>query len=294
MNIETLQKSDFPETLRNIPKQPDYLYIRGKLPPSHYKYLCVIGSRKPSPYGEDACDALLSGLRGYPIAVVSGLAFGIDSFSHEVALRAGLTAIAFPGSGLSDQVLYPQPKLNLAHRILENGGALLSKFPPEYPPADWTFLMRNELMAGISHATLIIEARAKSGTLSTATAALKFGREVLIVPGSIFSDLSSTPLALMKDGATPVTSSKDILRVLGLLADSESPEHDSKQGTLLSALTENLAPDEKKIVERLLVPISRDDLIRELALPAGYVNSVLVDLELRGLIKERDGKIMSK
>ncbi len=261
-------------------KLPDSMDLIGAMPPETHKYLCVVGSRAHSSYGEDVCKRLIAGLAGYPIIIVSGLAVGIDSIAHEAALEAGLKTIAFPGSGLAPEALYPPSKRPLAKRIVEAGGALISPFKLDQGAADWTFPNRNELMAGISHATLVIEARKESGTWSTIEAALKYGRDVLIVPGSIFSELSVKPLELLKEGARPVASAEDILEALGF--DDDSPEAVNATGTTLSA-------EEKEILQHMAAPISRDDLIRELDLPAGYVNSVLVGLEMKGVISERQG-----
>jgi DNA processing protein len=300
--IRQITENDYPETLRNAKGKPKSLYIRGSLPPAHYKYLCVVGSRHPSAYGEEVVAKLIAGLAGYPICIVSGLAIGIDGMAHRAALEAGLPTIAFPGSGLNRDVVYPPSNRPLAWRILEiglakqMGNALISKFQPDWEMNDkntWSFPVRNEIMAGFSHATLVIEAREDSGTWSTTDSALKFGRDVMIVPGSIFSELSATPLKLMKDGAHPVTSSKDILIMLGLILPEKNPVGSSDASNTIGLFDKfndpSLSDEERKIIERVRAPVSRDDLIRELALPAGYVNSVLVGLEMKGVIMERQG-----
>ena len=148
--------SEFPALLREIPDPPEQLFIRGTYPSEDYIFLCVVGSRKYTPYGKSACQSLLSGLRGYPIAIVSGLALGIDAIAHEAALTAGLPTVAVPGSGLQDSVLYPRTNFGLAQRILKAGGALLSEFPPEHEARPENFPQRNRIMAGLSHATLVI------------------------------------------------------------------------------------------------------------------------------------------
>src|ERR1051325_830301 len=125
-----LVKSKIPELLQEIPQPPKRLYGRGKLPGKNVICLCVVGSRRYTSYGKEACGHIIRGLAGYPICVVSGLALGIDTIAHEIALDAGLQTIAFPGSGLSDKVLYPATNLSLAHRIIESGGGLVSEFEP--------------------------------------------------------------------------------------------------------------------------------------------------------------------
>jgi DNA processing protein len=316
--LKQISEDDYPETLRNAKGKPKSLYMRGSLPPAHYRYLCVIGSRHPSSYGIEVVNGLIAGLSGYPICIVSGLAIGIDGQAHRAALSSKLPTISFPGSGLDWNVLYPQSNRGLAKRILEAGGGLFSKFQPDWEMNDfnkWSFPVRNEIMAGISHAVLVIEARLGSGTLSTVNAALKTDCKVMVVPGSIFSELSATPIKLLSEGAIPVTSSEDILEELRLILPRKKDEEndkndgdnsnsnggdksDSSSPTLFGSssaprIDEALfTPEELKIIDRIRSPLSRDDLIRELALPPGYVNAVLVQLELKGVITERQGQLM--
>lgn len=283
MKIEKLTKDRYPFLLQQLNRLPESMDIVGIMPPETHRFLCVVGSRAHSSYGEEVCKKLIAGLSGYPIVIVSGMAIGIDSIAHEAALEAGLKTVAFPGSGLGPAVLYPPSKRPLAKRIVDAGGALLSPFKTDQGATDWTFPTRNALMAGISNATLVIEAREESGTWSTIQAALDMHRDLLVVPGSIFSELSVKPLSLMKEGARPVTSSADILEALGF---------DDSPATLIQEDGGPLSPEEKNILEHLEAPISRDDLIRDLNLPAGYVNSVLVELEMKGVITERQGQLM--
>ena len=278
--IKDLLQADFPETLRNIPNPPESLRIRGTMPPVGTKYLCVIGARKSTEYGKQACRELISGLKGYPICIVSGLALGIDSMAHELAIEYGLCTISFPGSGLNWNILYPPSKIPVAKKILESGGAILSRFADNMSATKWTFPKRNALMAGISHTTLIIEARVKSGTLITADYALSFGRDLMVVPGSIFSNTSYASNLLFSRGAAPAASSKEILEMLGFDTREKVPVDSA-----------SLSPEENSIYERLASPIKRDDLIREMELPAGYLNSILVDMEMRGIISEREGNL---
>ena len=160
--LKILENEAIPADLLEIPQPPKKLYLEGKLPPESTICLAVVGSRKATTYGKDVVKKLISGLKGYPIAIVSGLAVGIDALSHEAALNAGLFAIAFPGSGISEEVFFPPSSLKLAERILNSGGCILSEFEPDLKAAFYTFPMRNRLVAGISKAALIIEAQEKS------------------------------------------------------------------------------------------------------------------------------------
>ena len=160
--IYEVTAAEFPALLREIPQPPRSLNYRGALPPPEITLLSVVGSRKYTSYGKQVIDALIGGLRGYPVGIVSGLALGIDSLAHEAALAAGLYTLSIPGSGLNDEVIYPATHKALAHRILASGGGLLSEYAPDFRATDWSFPQRNRLVAGISKATLLIEAAEKS------------------------------------------------------------------------------------------------------------------------------------
>jgi DNA processing protein len=281
-NITTLPKSDYPYLLKQISRIPDSLDMIGTMPPETYKYLCVVGSRSYSSYGRDTCEQLITGLTGYPIVIVSGLALGIDSIAHESALRAGLRTIAFPGSGLDINAICPVEHIGLAHKIVEAGGTLLSQFKRWQTGTQWTFPARNRLMAGISQATLIIEADEDSGTLLTAGNAGEFNRDLLVVTGSIFSPTSKGSNQLLRDGGMAITSSEEILEALGLKVKDTTPD----------ALSKLLSPDEKIIAEKLSIPTERDELIRQLNFPTGYATALLIELELKGVIIERQGLLM--
>ena len=154
--LTVLEPADFPPLLREIPDRPKRLHVRGTLPSFEHRWLAIVGSRAATSYGRQAVRHLIEGLRGYPIVIVSGLAYGIDAESHKAALEVGLPAVAVPGSGLDWNVLYPRANAGLAREILKAGGALLSEFEPELKAADYTFPQRNRIMAGMSHATGII------------------------------------------------------------------------------------------------------------------------------------------
>ena len=155
-NLKILIGKNIPENLLEIPQPPKKLYLAGNLPPKNTICLAVVGSRKATNYGKDVTRKLIAGLKGYPIAIVSGLAMGIDALSHEVALDNSLFVIAFPGSGISEKSLSYNPNTKLIERILNSGGCLISEFEPDIKAAYYTFPMRNRLVAGISKASLII------------------------------------------------------------------------------------------------------------------------------------------
>ena len=282
-DIYKLKPEQFPEGLFEIPQPPKTLYIRGKLPNPNLICLAVVGSRKYTSYGHDICEKLIKGLKGYPIVIVSGLALGIDSIAHRAALDTGIATISFPGSGLDNSVLYPRTNINLAQEIIDNGGCLISELEPSFKATIYSFPQRNRLMAGISKAVLIIEAEEKSGTLITARMALDYNRDVLAVPGSAFSSNSKGTNWLIKQGATPITTSEDILEALGFEIEKEEKSDKDKYA--------DCGKDEMKIIEILREPIERNDLIRELDMNIGEANALLSIMEIKGLIKEELGEI---
>ncbi|HEY5588293.1 MAG TPA: DNA-processing protein DprA [Candidatus Paceibacterota bacterium] len=282
-DIYKLKPEQFPKPLLEIPQPPKTLYIRGKLPDPDLTYLAVVGSRKYTSYGRDICEKLIRGLKDCPIVIVSGLALGIDSIAHKTAMEVGLTTISFPGSGLDNNVLYPRTNIRLAQEIVNNGGCLISEFEPNFIATLYSFPQRNRLMAGISKAVLIIEAEEKSGTLITARMALDYNRDVLAVPGSAFSSNSTGTNNLIKQGATPITSSEDILEALGF--EIERPEISDKEKYA------DCSKEELKIISLLREPMERDDLIRESGMKIAEANALLSIMELKDFIKEELGEI---
>lgn len=263
--------------LMEIPQPPDELWMRGVLPSSEMKCLAVVGSRNYTDYGRQVVEYLIGGLRGYPISIISGLALGIDACAHTAALNANLHTLAVPGSGIDDSVIYPRRNRPLAQRILESGGGLVSEFEPTFEATPWSFPQRNRIMAGIAHATLLIEAGEQSGTLITARLASDYNRDLLVVPGNIFSANSRGVHQFLKLGATPVTTPSDILEALHI----ETLER--------SASVENLTESEQLVISALSEPKDQDALVRTLALPTEEVIMLLMRMELSGKIKEQNG-----
>lgn len=282
-NIFKLKIKDFPKGLLEIPQPPKTLYVRGVLPSPNMIYLTVVGSRKYTSYGKDMCRRLITGLKGYPIVIVSGLAIGIDTIAHITALDEGLITISFPGSGLDSDVLYPRSNIRLAEEIIEKGGCLISEFEPKFIATIYSFPQRNRLMAGMSQATLIIEAEEKSGTLITARMALDYNRDVLAVPGSAMSSNSNGTNWLIKQGAIPITSSADILEALGFEIERPKLSDEEKYA--------DCGPDEMKIIKLLREPMERNELIRTLNMDIGQANALLSIMEIKELIKEEMGEI---
>lgn len=271
-----------PEPLLHIPQPPKSLKIRGTFPDiNSYTFLTVVGPRNYTSYGSDVCRTLISGLAGYPIVIVSGLAHGIDTIVHETALDNNMITIAFPGSGLDNNAIYPRTNYQLAIRILESGGALISEFNDNEGGMSWMFPTRNRLMAGISKATLIIEAEHKSGTRITAKLATDYNRDVLAVPGNIFSKKSEGTNELIRMGATQITSLNDILVSLEITMTETAPMD----------LFSQCSPEEESILKHLSSPQQRGELIRKVQLPTHKVNILLSQMEMKGLVKEVNGEV---
>ena len=279
--LRQLEFNDFPELLKEIPDAPKRLYYRGELPPADYKMLCVVGSRATTQYGKRMCQKLIAGLAGQPIAIISGMALGIDSEAHNAAMDVGLPTVAVLPSSCDDKSLYPSTNKALAQRILARGGALLSEKKGPYKAMLHDFAKRNRIGAGMSLVTLIIEAGEKSGTLITARLALDYNREVLAVPHELGRETGVGVNKLIREGATLIQSSDDILQALGLKA--AEPE----QGTLPT----DLSDVEVKILTALTEALVKDEVIEYAEVSAQEANVALSSLLIRGLITERLGKI---
>lgn len=289
MQIRKLQKSKFPKSLLEIPQPPDELYIIGELPTDpDLVYLAIVGSRKFTSYGKEVCEKLIAGLKDYPVVIVSGFAMGIDTIAHKKAMQVGLKTIVFPGSGLSEHTMYPKSNIIMMRAIVESGGCLISEFKPDFKATYWSFPMRNRLMAGISKAVLVIEAQERSGTLITARLAVEYNKDLLTVPGNIFSPNAKGTNKLLRMGATPITSPEELLEALGFEKEEDSIEvRESKQQRLF----QDLSKEEKKIIELLREPLERDELVRRAGLPVYETNALLSILEIKGVIKEELGEI---
>lgn len=283
MEIKKIAKEKFPKALLEIPQPPENLFIIGELPPPNLIPLCVVGSRKFTSYGKECCEKLITGLKGYPIVIVSGFAMGIDTIAHKTAIKVGLTTISFPGSGLSREAIFPKVNINMMAEIIDSGGCLVSEFEPDFKATQWGFPMRNRLMAGFSKAVLIIEGEEKSGTMITARLATEYNRDVFAVPGSIYSASSRGTNKLIRIGATPITCSEDILEALGF----ELPKKEERQKRLFA----DLSPEENKVIKLLHEPIPRDELIRALNMKTAEANALLSIMEIKELIKEELGEM---
>lgn len=281
MEIRELAQEEWPAQLGEVPQPPKRLWARGVLPREGTKLLTVVGSRAMTPYGQEACQKLISGLAGYPVSIVSGLALGTDACAHRAALSAGLHTIAIPGSGLDDSVISPRTNFNLSKDILASGGALLSEQEPLHRPWLAEFPSRNRLMVGLSDAVLIIEGGQKSGTLITARLASEYNRDLLCIPHRIGDAHAFGPHLFLRLGAALVTEPFHILEALRL------PPRETGENSVAPT---DLEETELAIWDVLQEPKTRDEILRSTSSPqAGELLTALVSLELRGLIREEFG-----
>src|SRR6266704_3677932 len=190
------------------------LRTRGRWPPPEGPRVAVVGSRRPSPYGEAVAEQLALELARAGVVVVSGLALGIDAAAHRGALNAGGVTVAVMGTGVD--IVYPAAHSRLAEDIVAGGGALVSQFPDGTAPRRHNFPARNYTIAQLADVVVVVEAAEGSGALITAEAALDLHKEVMAVPGSVFSPLSVGTHGLLRDGAGLVQNARDVMAVIGL------------------------------------------------------------------------------
>jgi len=275
--VRKLRRRELPELLRQIHDPPPTLFLRGgaDVEVLWRPAVAIVGARACSTYGAQVARMLGRELAASGLVVVSGLARGVDGEAHRGALDAGGVTVAVLGCGIDRD--YPAAHTELARRICERG-LVVSEYEPGVEPAPWRFPARNRIIAGLTAATVIVEARERSGALITADFALEDGREVFAVPGEITSMLSTGTNRLLRQGATPLTSTEDVLELFGL-----SPAQGPQAPTLSVAAA--------KVLERLAEgAVSADELARATELEPGRLAAGLAELELAGLVAEAEGR----
>ena len=322
--VITLYDPMYPPHLKEIETPPFVLYVKGELIPEDALSVSVVGSRNAKDYGRKVSYRLSYQIAQRGLTVVSGFAKGIDTAAHRGAVEAGGRTIAVMGNGLS--LIYPAANKDLAAKI-EASGALVSEFPMAARPKPRNFPRRNRIISGLTLGTVIVEASNRSGALITARLAAEQNREVFAVPGEIFSELSAGTHRLINDGAKLINTVDDLLnelppRVLTQIQPqaSPSPVPDTEAVPVQASTVEksdielvppqptpnaqqsvsappppDLTPDEKTIFEAIEVPSSHiDTIVRTTQLPIGQVSSVLLMLELKGIVQQLPGKQFTK
>ncbi len=273
----------FPPLLRQIADAPEGLFVRGSL--KDVPCVSVVGMRRCSTYGKNATREIVGGLVASGIGIVSGLALGIDGEAHKAALDAGGYTVAILGTGIDEATIYPREHLSLAHRILDAGGAIVSEYPEHSPSFKHTFPKRNRIIAGWTPATVVVEAAQSSGSLITARLALEANREVLAVPGSIFSPASGGCHELLTLGAKPCRNACDVLQAI----DLDRPELLAQARASMP-----LTAPESLVFAALEEPTHIDALSAKLGQSSSAVSAHLALLELKGYVRHQGGQIWLK
>lgn len=285
VTVVTLEDAEYPTRLRTIPDPPLALYVRGTLEGLEEAAVAIVGSRHASLYGMQCAERLGSDLASRGVAIISGLARGIDSAAHRGALKASGRTFAVLGSGLAR--IYPPEHEALAMDVAQHG-ALLSEYPLETPPLPHHFPRRNRLISGLSLGVVIVEAAKRSGALITADCALEQGRDVFAIPGPITTVTSQGTHELLKQGARLVTSVEDILDELQL----HVPAGREDKAAQAAIDTEWLPVPERHVLSCVgeACPQDIDAIAGACGLDMPEVSSALLHLELKRLIRQLPGK----
>ncbi|MDR4493395.1 MAG: DNA-processing protein DprA [Nitrospirales bacterium] len=279
----------YPAKLKTIPDPPAILAITGNLLPQDYYALAIVGARKASAHGRAFTQKLSGDLAALGFTIVSGLARGTDGVAHEGAMASCGRTLAVLGCGIDH--MYP-PEHRSLRRKIEEQGAVLSEFPMGTPPHAYHFPQRNRVISGLALGVIVTEATSKSGSLITARLALEQNREVFAVPGNVNSPLSRGPHFLIKQGAKLVEDVPDILEEILPILDPEFQEHLKKQQLTVQGTSPQveLGTEEQQVLQLIpLDPVSLDDLISQSAYSSSEVMSILLSLEIKGLIKQISG-----
>lgn len=289
ITILSFDDPDYPARLMELSDPPAVLYLKGRLPDfDEHLTIAMVGTRNATAYGKMTSHVLAGALAKVGVIIVSGGAVGIDSLSHTAALEAGGVTVCVLGCGINFPYLTQNRKLreNIAVK-----GAVISEYPPDYPPGKYTFPERNRIIAGLSHGVVVVEAGVKSGSLITARIAAEQGRDVFAVMGNITSPYSQGTNALIKDGAVPVTDYTDVIGYY--------PQFDlvGEQSNIVQEIprhrTDVDVSDHARRVYRCITPdpIHIDSIASASELPMHIVLQAITELELEGLIRAEKGRM---
>ncbi len=270
---------EYPARLREIPDPPGKLYCTGNTALLNERSVGVVGARKNTVYGKNVALMIGRRLAESGLIVTSGLALGIDGYSHEGALEADGKVIGVLGSGI-DQMT-PQRNRSLMMKALDNGGLVVSEYPPEEAGSRWSFPKRNRIISGLSDALVVVEAGLNSGSLITAKHAAEQGRTVYAVPGNINSQTSIGCNLLIRDGAVPLIVIDDMIRDIGAkpkTAVFESNDLDSDERRIFDAVRE-------------MSGATMEEIISITGLSPGLANSLVTIMEIKGVVESYAGRI---
>lgn len=300
VNVIAMHDDRYPPALKSIPDAPPVLYVKGKFQRNDSLAVAIVGSRRCSAYGSEQASRFAHMLASAGFTIISGMARGIDTAGHRGALSAHGRTIAVQGCGLKN--IFPPENKELFAKISENG-ACVSELPLGYEPLSENFPGRNRIIAGLSMGTIVIEATSKSGALLTVKASLEYNREVMAVPGKIDSHLSAGAHKIIKQGAKLVDCIEDVMEALGYIGQgikghaAKAAETAEKEADmpLFDVGRLNLSDNEKAVIALLDgEPLHTDEIAGKTQLGAGSVNSALISLRLKGLIKQLPGNLFKK
>ncbi|HUD20778.1 MAG TPA: DNA-processing protein DprA [Candidatus Saccharimonadales bacterium] len=269
IKLVTLGEPHYPKLLKEINDPPLWLFYRGDLSATNVPCLTVVGSRKPSPNAYANMENLLPASLVRDICLISGLAYGIDHKTYQLAVKNNGLTVAVLAGGLDD--IYPSSHEQLAEEIIDKGGALISEYPPLSRPASHRFPIRNRIIAGLSPATVIVEAAIKSGTLITAKCAIDYNRDVFALPGDINRPTAQGTNFLIKNGAIPLDSAEQLFHYFGLTAQvTRDEEIDSPVWRSLKdspKTIDEIVAQTKLPIESVMVELTKLELIQKVYQP---------------------------
>lgn len=285
MEIKIIDFECFPKILKEIPDPPRRLFVAGNQCEDNEIMIAIVGTRKASAHGIKIAETFARELSAMGFVVVSGLAMGIDTAAHRGALSSGSRTVAILGNGLDK--IYPAQNENLAQKIINQGGGIVSEYESNTPSYKHNFIQRNRIISGLSSAVVIIEAPLRSGALATASFAAAQGREVFVIPGPVSHPNYAGSHALLRDGARLVTSPQDIIEDLGLNNLFEPRTRKNED-----LLTRQLNDEELLVLSKIKdhnSPLNVDKIIELVKLEPQIVNQTLASLIIRGFIQEAGG-----
>lgn len=291
IGVITVEEEGYPDNLSKIFDPPQVLYTRGNIIKEDKNAVAIVGSRRASHYGLKMAESLAYELACRGIAIVSGMARGIDAAAHRGALKAGGRTIAVLGCGVD--IVYPREHRELMMQIISTG-AVVSEFAPEAPPLQLNFPARNRIISGLSLGVIVVEAAEKSGSLITADFALEQGREVFAVPGNINNHNSIGTNKLIKQGACLVTCVEDVIEEIGLqyLIPGEGKCSENIHSGFNFSKEADISDEERKVLKLITFePLHIDRISKISGLSIGSINFVLTMLELKGLVRQLPGRM---
>ena len=277
---------DYPKSLRKLQNSPIVIYGKGdKACLDSIQTIGVVGTRKVTSYGKEVTENLVRQLTNFGFTVISGMALGVDAIAHTSCLDNKGKTIAVLGNGVD--LPFPRENQSLYQEILENGGVVISEYPPSVDPTKGSFLARNRIVAALSLGVLIPEAASGSGSLTTAAHAKKLGKPIFAVPGPITSSMSDGTSQLLQEGAVLVRSAQDIIRVLNV--SPKSSQTKSKRD--FSKL--HLSKDELKICKILENEnLSIDDIFQKTKIDIRKLSILISEMEMKGIVRRENGRII--